>query len=131
MYFRSAAAAFTCFLGGVLIDADHLFDYYANNGFTLKARNIYDACCGATGLKKLYLILHSYELLTIFWMVICVMSLGDLWIALAIGMTQHIVVDTMTNPLNPFGYMLTYRIKKGFKKEYILRNGGKETGCLL
>jgi len=63
-------------------------------------------------------------------MMICVMSLGNIWIALAIGATQHMIIDTVTNPINQFGYMLTYRIKKGFKKEFILRKAEKEIGCL-
>ena len=72
-------------------------------------------------LKKLYLILHSYEIVIIFWAAIYIFSLGKLWQAIALGLTQHIVLDQLTNPMRPFGYFFTYRFLKRFKKEKVLR----------
>lgn len=120
-YFKSFGYAAVSFASGVLIDLDHVIDYYASYGFTWKAKEIYDTCLKIK-LKKLYLILHSYELIALLWLTIYLFSLSNLWKAIAIGLTQHIVLDQITNPINTLGYFLTYRIIKGFKKELIVRS---------
>jgi dolichol kinase len=120
VYFRSFSCAITSFLVGVLIDFDHVFDYYKNHHFTLKIKDIYCACV-EVNMKKLYLVLHSYELVIIFWIVIYAFSLGNIWKAAAIGLTQHMLFDQFTNPMVLPGYFMTYRIMKGFKKESLLK----------
>lgn len=74
-------------------------------------------------LKRLFLLLHSYELIALFWLVILVFSLGNFWKAVAIGFTQHIIFDQIMNPINIYGYFLTFRIMKGFDKRAILKEG--------
>lgn len=118
-HLKSAACAVTSFAAGVLIDLDHLIDYYANFRFTLSIRKIYLRCLGMR-LKRLYVLLHSYELVIALWAAIYAFRLSDIWKGIAIGFTQHLLFDQITNPLNTFGYFLTYRIVKGFRKEHIL-----------
>ena len=118
-FFKSFGCAAISFASGVLIDLDHVIDYYASYGFTFKAKKIYNICLELK-LKKLYLILHSYELIALLWIIIYVFSLSNLWKAIAIGFTQHIILDQITNPINTLGYFLTYRFIKGFKKELII-----------
>lgn len=118
-YFKSFGCAAVSLAAGVLIDLDHAIDYYASYGFTWKAKDIYDVC-HKLKLKKLYLVLHSYELMALLWILICVFSLSNFWKALAIGLTQHIIFDQITNPVNTLGYFTTYRMIKGFKRELIL-----------
>ncbi len=118
VYFKSFGCAAASFAAGVLIDLDHLIDYCASHGFTWKAQAIYDAC-RRINLKKLYVVLHSYELIILLWIAIYVFSMSIIWKAVAIGLTQHIIFDQLTNPINTFGYFFTYRIIKGFKKELI------------
>ena len=119
-YFSSAWCAVFSFLAGVLIDLDHLVDFYSSHSFTLKARTIYDACA-RIDLDRLYLPLHSYELLAIIWVTIYFFSLADIWKAIAIGLTQHLIFDQFTNPLKTLSYFLTYRAMKGFDKRLLLR----------
>ena len=83
-------------------------------------KRIYCVCLRIR-FKKLYLLAHSYELIAALWLAIWVFSLSNAWKALAIGITQHLVFDQITNPINRFGYFLTYRIMKGFRKELILQ----------
>ena len=118
-YFKSIGCAAVSFASGVLLDADHLIDYYASHGFTFKFKDIY-AVCRDVKLKRLFLVLHSYELLTLFWIAIFAFGLSNIWKALAIGWTQHILLDQFTNPINPPGYFITYRLIQGFKKERII-----------
>ena len=120
VYFKSIGCAAISFAAGVLLDLDHLIDYYANHSFTLNIKDVYNACLEIK-LNKLFLLLHSYELIAILWLAIFVFGLSNSWKALAVGCTQHILIDQITNPIKLTGYFLTYRIAKGFKKELILR----------
>jgi len=55
-------------------------------------------------------------------MVISLRKLGIFWVAFAIGITQHIVLDILFNRLlNIYAYFLTFRIIKRFRKEGILK----------
>ena len=119
-YFRSVGYAAISFLAGVLIDADHLIDYYLNHGFTFNIKKIYNSCL-VLDLGKLYLVLHSYELVAFLWVSIYVFSLSMFWQAIALGLTQHIVLDQVTNPVLAFGYFFTYRAMNGFKTIRILK----------
>jgi hypothetical protein len=118
LYFKSIPAAIVSFLAGTLIDFDHFFDYYVNHHFTLSIRKVY-AASSETDFPRLYLLFHSYELVLILWASIGIFSLGIFWKALAIGLTQHIILDQMTNPVTLPAYFIIYRIVKGFKKEYV------------
>jgi len=120
LHFKSFDYAIVSFVAGTFIDLDHVIDYYLNHSFTLKVRKIYNACL-KMNLKKVYLLLHSYEIVILLWYLIYAMPLGNFWKAVAIGLTQHLIFDQITNPLNTYGYFLTYRIMKGFKKELLLQ----------
>lgn len=119
MWFRSLGCAVISFAAGVFIDLDHVLDYYMNLGFTLNLKKMYDAC-HQMRLLRLYLVLHSYELLMLLWGSIFIFSLSHYWIALAIGLTQHMIVDQITNPIKRFGYFLSYRILRKFKREHVV-----------
>jgi len=107
-------------LSGFLIDADHLLDYALSYKLTFNARKIYETC-EKLELKKFYLVLHSLEIVIILWAAIYIFSLGKFWQAIALGLTQHIVLDQFTNRMRPFGYFFIYRLLNRFKKEKVLR----------
>lgn len=65
-------------------------------------------------LKKLYLVFHSYEMVLLLWAAVYLRLLGGIWVAIAIGLTQHLIFDQLTNGLNTFAYFFTYRASKGF-----------------
>lgn len=119
-WFKSAGCAIIAFASGVLIDLDHFIDYYANFGFTLNLNRIYDAC-HKMKFSKLYVVLHSYELIALLWISIFIFGLSHYWTAAAIGLTQHMIIDQITNPINNLGYFLAYRIIRKFKREDIIR----------
>lgn len=123
-WFKSIPCGLAVFVSGVAIDLDHLLDYACTHGFSLNLKKVYYAC-NNVDLKRLILILHSYELLILFWAAIFAFSLSNVWVALAIGMTQHIIFDQLTNPLNKFGYFLSYRMLKGFKTELLINREGR------
>lgn len=119
-HFKSLGCAAISFLCGVFIDADHFFDYYSNHRtITFKIKDIYNAF-SEMRLTKIYILLHSYELAISLWAAIYIYSLPDLWKAAAIGLTQHLLFDQITNPLNGFGYFIIYRIMKAFRKDLLI-----------
>jgi dolichol kinase len=120
IHFRSFTCAVVSFLAGVLIDLDHLIDFYTNHRFTLSIKRIYCACLRLR-CKRLYIVLHSYELIALLWVAIYAFSLSDIWKAAAIGFTQHIIFDQITNPMTPYGYFITYRILNRFNRDIIIK----------
>lgn len=117
---NSALSAAVSFLAGVFIDLDHFIDYYLNYGFTykIKMKEFYEVF-DEIKLPKIYVFLHSFELLIVFWILIFLIPLGRIYLAVAIGMTQHIFLDQIYNPVFPRAYFLSYRLLNGFRKEYI------------
>lgn len=124
-YFRSITCGLVSLICGTFIDLDHLIDYCVSHKFTTDIKSIYRACA-ETNLKKLYLILHSYELVAILWAAIYIFSLPDIYKAAAIGLTQHIILDQLTNPVKIPGYLITYRIIKNFDTDSLIKKKIKE-----
>lgn len=112
-YVRSLEFALVSCAVGIFIDLDHFVDYFLNHKFSLKLKEIYRAC-DSLDLKKLYVVLHSYELAALLWLAIYLLSLPLMWSAVALGMTQHLIFDQITNPITARGYFLLYRIFKRF-----------------
>jgi len=108
-------------LAGVLIDVDHILDYYLQRGITLKIRKIYFWSLERQ-FEFLFLFFHSLELIFLLWIIISLFRLNLFWVAFAIGITQHMVLDILFNRnINIYAYFLSFRIVKKFKKENIFR----------
>lgn len=116
---NSPLSAIASFLAGVFIDLDHVIDYYLNYGFNHKFKEAYEAMVNFR-LSRIYLFLHSLELLAVFWVVIFLIPLGSIYCAIAIGFTQHIIFDQISNPVSPKAYFLSYRVSNKFKHESII-----------
>lgn len=112
--------AFSASIAGILIDLDHLVDYYAHYGFTLNMTNIYNRLYKRK-VDRFFLLLHSLEAILILWFVIYSLNLNNLWLAIAIGITLHILFDLFTNPMRLSSYFLACRIARGFKKDKLLK----------
>ena len=124
IYFESVSCAIASFLTGVFLDLDHVADCYMNHGRSFRLRDLY-TYCREVRFKRLSLVFHSYELILVFWVLIFVFSLGDIWKAAAIGATQHIFFDQLANikhrKMDWRGYFLSFRLKNRFKKERIFK----------
>lgn len=120
-WIQSAAAGLVCFLSGVFIDIDHYLDFYlAKKKFPRRYKELTDFCDRDNEDRgKLRLIFHSYEFLVVLWLAVSYWHLNELWLGLAVGLSQHLVCDQMTNPFRPLAYFWVYRLKYGFQKEYI------------
>jgi hypothetical protein len=70
------------------------------------------------------LFFHSLELVLLLWVTISILKLGLHWIAFAIGITQHIILDMLFNKdmIYAYSYLLSYRIMRRFRSEDLLKN---------
>ena len=105
-----------CFFAGFLIDADHLIDYFITHPLTLDFRRIYKACLNVD-MKRVLVIFHSFELAALVWAIGLLSPAGKIGIAAAVGISQHLILDQLFNPVRPLTYFLIYRISNGFKTE--------------
>jgi len=116
---HSIAESAACFLTGVLIDLDHLIDFYLFSGEKFSRKRFFSWCLEGRW-QKITLLFHSYEIygllfLASFFFDSAVLR-GLLW-----GAGLHLVLDQVANSmkyrLSPWFYLLGFRIAVGFRKE--------------
>src|SRR3989338_8501944 len=96
LIYNSFCMFISSFIGGVLIDLDHLVDYYFHNGINFRVRRFFTWCYNLQW-NKVIILLHSLELIFALWVVISVFNLGPLWLGLAIVISQHLILDMLFN----------------------------------
>lgn len=127
--FSNFISAIIFFISSFFIDLDHIFDYVRQYGLrNLKLQNFFEAC-DQHRLVKTTLVFHSFELLLILWFIITVYKLNILWIALALGISLHLIIDQFTNGAFVFSYFFTYRWIKNFKTEKLFVIKDKGSAC--
>lgn len=122
--YNSISAFISSLVSGILIDIDHLLDYYLHRGADLRIKRFFNWCY-KNEWQRLILLFHSIELVLILWLCIFVFNLGLFWIGFAVGITQHMVLDIIFNSevINAYSYFFLYRLSRGFSREYIIRRG--------
>jgi hypothetical protein len=117
---KSPVTAVASFISGILIDLDHIPDYLLYKKENISIRKFF-AACNENKLEKLFLILHSYEVLLLLalsaWVTRNAFIIGSVS-----GMTMHLIADIPANKLMPKAYFLMYRMKHGFRQEELLGN---------
>ena len=117
---QSWIAALACFLSGILIDLDHYIDFWIHHKkISFSYRKLYSYCIQVYE-SKIYLFLHSYEGIIIFWGIIYYYHLNIIWIGIALGLSSHLLFDQVTNPFRRWGYFFIYRIKSKFSKKFLV-----------
>ena len=107
-------------ISGVLIDLDHILDYFMAYGINIRIKQFFEVCHNLK-IPRVRLIFHSWELL--FLLSICVFLVGwNPWIVgTIVGFTQHIVLDQVFNKPNKWTYFFFWRLKKGFSSKRCFR----------
>ena len=107
-------------ISGVLIDIDHILDYFMAYGINIRIKQFFEVCHNLK-IPRMRLIFHSWELL--FLLSICVFLVGwNPWIVgTIVGFTQHIVLDQAFNKPNKWTYFFFWRLKKGFSSKRCFR----------
>lgn len=115
--YRNYRLIIISFLTGILIDIDHLVDYfYWKGNFFFSFKEFFAPASHALSTQKVIVFLHGWEyLLILFW-------LGKKYfrkvpgalMALTLPYLFHLVLDQVTSAGNIFSYSLIYRILNGF-----------------
>ena len=85
---------------GVLMDADHLFDFYQ---WYIKGRS-----------NRVYVLLHAWEYSAIGLVTLAAIFFHPFLLAVVIAHLFHVAADHLHNRLSPFAYFIGYRIIKRF-----------------
>ena len=121
---RSPVLTAGVFIGGFLIDLDHLFDYLIFNGQRdLRPRKFVEYYM-TLQFDRVVIFLHSYELMAVL-IVIAIVTPHPLLVGYLIGATLHLSLDLIFNqwalgPTLPF-YSFIYRARRGFARSRIIR----------
>ncbi|QQG44065.1 MAG: hypothetical protein HYW86_04345 [Candidatus Roizmanbacteria bacterium] len=105
------------FIGGILIDLDHIIDYVLAFGLTFNLNFFLE---GYQFLKtdKLFLFFHAYEyafiLGILFWFIKKNIKLKAFILALAISMFLHLIFDSYTNKIYVRSYFILERLNQNF-----------------
>ena len=120
--YKSPPAAIASFLAGWLIDLDHIVDYVRAHGWTLNWQKFNEAS-HENYSGKLYLPLHSFELLALFFMLFRGAKLQPYRVGITVSVLAHLLLDQKYNPSRgPFTYFLTHRIRHRFDANLILKS---------
>jgi len=107
--------------GGIFIDVDHCVDYVRERGrftFNLSAM---EGFFFNLQVKKLYCVLHSYELLVALWCINFFFFHSSYGYSLLLGCVVHLVADSIYNPVHWKSYFFFYRLKHEFALEKLLQ----------
>jgi hypothetical protein len=108
-------------LSGVLIDCDHVLDYFCEFRNRFRVKKFFDIYYNGKILFFM-IVFHSWELLAL--LSICIFSMsGNPWIVgVTIGFAQHIVLDQIFNKPNKWSYFFFWRLKNSFSYKKMCTN---------
>ena len=95
-------------LTGVLIDLDHLLEYYR---WFIKEDH-----------TRVWLFLHSYELVVPAFLAGYLSGWDPVVLGVSFAFLGHLLTDQLTNPVGPLAYFFTYRGMKGFQLHEIVNS---------
>ena len=90
---------------GVLMDSDHLYDFYQ---WYIRGKS-----------KKIYIFFHAWEYAAAGVIVLASLFFHPLLLAVVLAHLVHVATDHFHNRLHPFAYFITYRMLKRFDTEFI------------
>lgn len=90
---------------GVLLDVDHLFDFYQ---WYVRGKS-----------NRIFLLFHAWEYSAAGIVALAVAFFHPLFLALVLAQLAHVATDHFHNRLPPWTYFLCYRIARRFDPAYI------------
>ena len=119
--FKSWKITAVCLLSGVLIDIDHVFDYFLEHKKRFRVKEFFDLHNNAKMLFFM-VIFHSWELLALLGICAFLMKWDPWVVGVTIGFTQHIILDQIFNKPNKWLYFFLWRLKNDFSAIKFLSN---------
>ena len=114
--FGSWQISVTVFLSGIFIDLDHILDYFLyEKKIKLDIKDFFYKC-EALILNKVYLLLHSYELIIIL-AILAYFTNNYIVLGLLIGFGTHIMLDLAANKVHFLGYSFIFRLINKFNSK--------------
>lgn len=121
MQYRSKPAAAASFLAGFLIDLDHIVDYVKAHGWRFNWGKLSEAC-HENYSGKLFLPLHSFELLALFYFFFKGPKRQPYRVGISMSLLLHLLLDQKCNPnRRALTYFLCNRVKNKFNASLILK----------
>jgi len=117
---KSTGLSLSMLISGIFIDLDHIPDYFVNIGKIKFDFKDFIRKCDSYELKKVYLFLHSFELLIILAL-ITYFYRNSILIGITLGLTVHILLDAIFNYGHTFTYFFIYRYMKKFELKTLYR----------
>lgn len=111
--------------GGVLIDLDHLYDYYRAFRWDFKLHKFLKGKAIRQN-RRLYVLFHGYEyVFLLVWIVYNMTnSVIQLFIfTLAISSLVHLLTDATVNNVYIRTYSILYRLFYSFKSKHLIKGG--------
>ena len=101
----STLAIPTAVAAGVLVDLDHLIDFFDSKD---EGRN-----------RHMFRPFHAWEYF-LAALVLLLLSWPDpLFLAAVLGYLSHLVIDQFTNRVHPLAYSIAFRASRGFRRQYL------------
>ncbi len=100
-------------ISGVLIDCDHIFDYFWEFRNRFSVKEFFDVYYNGKMLFSMT-VFHSWELLALLSICAFSMSWNPWIIGTTIGLTQHVVLDQIFNKPSRWAYFFFWRLKNDF-----------------
>lgn len=115
---HSTSIAAEVFAGGVLMDLDHLYDYWRYPGRTshrsFDVRHFFEVCENRR-FSRVFIFMHSWEIVAAVliagWLFPC---FGDIPAAIGFGMGAHLLLDAAANRASVRAYSILARAWRRF-----------------
>ena len=112
------------FLGGVLLDSDHIIDYFLAFGLNFNLKSLLRGYQFLVS-NRIYLPFHAWE-----WIIVLVflvnlfpkkrVKYSIFCLALALVLFSHLIFDVYANHVTFSGYSILYRIKNNFVTDKLI-----------
>ena len=106
-------AALAYGVGAILIDTDHLVDYWRETGFNMDLRRFMGYFENRSPIQSV-LFLHAWEWPLLFFSVAGLSSAPAWAWGLALGAFGHLILDQRFNRLHRYAYWFSFRWSRGF-----------------
>jgi hypothetical protein len=116
LLFKSWSMALSCFLSGIFIDVDHIYDYLREFGFPFRVKEFLHAIYTAK-LNRMTLFFHSWELMFLILIITWVTNWNSLMVGILVGFGHHIILDKLYTGVPLRRYFFIYRWKRDFHIE--------------
>ena len=107
-------------ISGVLIDIDHVLDYFLVYGINIRIKQFFDVC-HTQKILRVWLIFHSWELLFLMGISAFIVRWNPWLVGTIVGFTQHIILDQLFNKTNKWTYSFFWRLKNDFSMKKCFR----------